>query len=381
MLTAAVPAPSKLLDRLRALLALRVFPLSASGHPQRYFKAIHYKGIDPMKQKNSLIYILAVLTALPLVGTVAPAATAAATPAASPTPAGIPVATPTPTPTAIPTATIAVEQTFDFPGTPTATLPHKISDQGDLVGTVIDANGKAQGFIYKYRLGLFSSPYQDPNDTGNFTQGRGINNKRYTCGEYLNGSDGTFHGYVLQHPDFVEFDVTGALSTIPMGINNASDIVGTAVFSNGTQPAFVSFARQGVVITFSVPDATATFACQINTFRHIVGYYIDANGIAHGYTRDSTGNLTFPIDVPGSTGTILFGNNDSDWVVGKYTDLAGATHALYFITPDHIQTFDYPGSTSTSLDGINKRGESCGYYLDSADVYHGFVARVFVGGQ
>src|SRR4051794_27273999 len=121
-----------------------------------------------MKLQNRLAYILAVLITAPLVGTVAQA------------------------------QTITVLQRFDFQGygvTPTATLPYKISDQGDLIGTVIDVNGTAQGFIYKYRLGKFSAPYSEPNDTGNNTQGRGINIRRHTVGEYLNGSDGTFHGY------------------------------------------------------------------------------------------------------------------------------------------------------------------------------------------
>ena len=300
-----------------------------------------------MKLKTSLAYILAVLTTLPLVGTVAPA------------------------------ATIEVVKTFDFPDFPvetSATLPQKISDQSDLVGTVIDVNGAAQGFIYRVRAGKFSAAFHAPNDTGHLTQGRGINNKRKVCGEYLNGSDGTFHGYKLLHPSFVEFDVTGTLDTIPLGINNAGDFVGTVILSDATQPAFVSLG--GSVTTFAVPDATATLAYQLNTSNQITGYYVDPSGITHGYTRDSDGNLTFPIDPAGSTGTILFGNNDSNWVVGRYTDASGATHGLFFITPDDILTFDYPGSTFTSLNGINKQGMICGSYLDAAGIFHGFVAKV-----
>src|SRR5207247_282595 len=79
-----------------------------------YFKAIHWKGNRPMKLKKRLVYMLAVLITTPLIGTVAPA------------------------------ATITVLQTFRFPGAPPATLAHKISDEGDLVGTFIDNTGKAQ---------------------------------------------------------------------------------------------------------------------------------------------------------------------------------------------------------------------------------------------
>jgi len=243
---------------------------------------------------------------------------------------------------------------------------------------VIDVAGAAQGFIYRVRAGKFSAAFHEPNDTGHFTQGRGINNKRRVCGEYLNGSDGTFHGYLLSHPDFVEFDVADTSDTIPLGINNAGDFVGTVILTDATQPAFVSLG--GSVTTFAVPDATATLAYQLNTSNQITGYYIDASGITHGYTRDSDGNLTFPIDAPGSTGTILFGNNDSNWVVGRYTDASGATHGLFFITPDDILTFDYPDSTFTSLNGINKQGMICGSYLDAAGIFHGFVAKVNLKG-
>src|SRR5262245_11966814 len=131
-----------------------------------------------MKPRKSLLYILAILPALPLAGTVAPA------------------------------ATIEVLQTFDFPEEGSSTLPQKVSDHGVIVCTVIDVNGVAKGFFYKPRITRFSDePFSAPNDTGNFTQGRGINNMRHACGEYLNGSDGTFHGYLLEHPDFIEIDV------------------------------------------------------------------------------------------------------------------------------------------------------------------------------
>jgi YD repeat-containing protein len=304
-----------------------------------------------MKLQNRLVYILAVLFTLPLLGTVAPA------------------------------ATLTVLQRFDFHGygvQPTATLPQKFSDQGDLTGTVIDVSGTAQGFIYKYRLGKFSAPFSEPNDTGNDTQGRGINNLRHVCGEYLVESGDTFHGYILEHPNFVEFDVTGAFDTIPLGINNAGDIVGTVIFGVGPQLAFVNWNSQGRLVTFEVPDATATFAYQVNTFHHIIGYYIDANGITHGFTRDSAGNLTFPIDMPGSTGTILFGNNDLDWGVGRYTDASGVTHGLYFITPDNMLTFDapFPGATFTSLNGVNVHGQVCGYYVDTTGISHGLVLQM-----
>lgn len=298
-----------------------------------------------MTLKNRLVYILAILITTPLVGTVASA------------------------------TTLQLLQVFDYGGhaTGASTQPQKVSDQSDIVGTVINLDQTVQGFLYKIRAQRFSSEFSDPNDTGNFTEGLGINNRRHMVGDYV-GSDGNKHGYQVKHPDFFDFDVAGATDTIPLGINNAGSFVGTCIFSDGTQLAFVSLLH--VVTTFAVPGATATYAYQVNATNQIIGSYTDANGIYHGYTRDSAGNLTFPIDVPGATETMLLGNNNSNWGVGSYTDASEVTHGLYFITPDNILTYDYPGATFTALTGINAIGIVCGYYKDAEGVSHGLVAQV-----
>ena len=303
-----------------------------------------------MTLKNRLVYILAVLT-LPLIGTVAPA------------------------------ATITVMAIVDFPSHPvvtTATVLNKISDQADTAGTVTDINGTVQAFIYKFRVHTFSNAFHPPGDTGHYTQGRGINNRRHVVGEYLNAGDGELHGYKLIHSQsvFLDLDVAGAKDTIPLGTNNAQDYCGALNLFDNTHPAFVSLNQ--VVTMFSVPGATATFAYQLNTANQIIGYYTDASGINHGYTRDSAGNLTFPIDFPGSTGTKLLGNNDSNWGVGSYTDTLGVTHGLFFITPDAIQSFDFPGATSTSINGVNLGGLVCGSFVDgTTGKTRGFLGKIF----
>jgi hypothetical protein len=302
------------------------------------------KEITTMKTRNLFMNILGIFIALILAGTVAPA------------------------------ATIEVIETFDYPGPGNLTLPQKINDTRVVVGIVVDAAGVTRGFL-RNRNGVFSDAWVEPNDTGNFTTGRGINNSRLVCGEYLNGADGTFHGYFRRaHANFIEFDITDATNTIPLGINNAGDFVGTAIFTDGSQPAFVSLDEN--ITLFSVPDATATLAYSINASEQSVGYYVDAAAVLHGYLRDSDGTLTFPIDPPDSVGTVLFGNNDSNWVVGRWADSAGVTHGLFFITPDDFVTFDYPGSAFTSLNGINQDGYICGRYVDAAGIAHGFLAKV-----
>ena len=265
--------------------------------------------------------------------------------------------------------------TFDYPGTGNNTLPQKINDGGLIVGIVIDSVGVSKGFL-RARSGNFSDAFVEPNDTGNVTNGRGINNAKVVVGEYLDGGTATFHGYRLFHGSFKEYDVANATNTVPLGINNVGDFGGNLVLSDGTSPAFLTLS--GNVTTFSVPDATATLAYSINSSNQVTGYYVDADGVTtHGYLRASDGTLTFPIDPADSTGTVLFANNDANWVVGRYVDASGVTHGLFFKSPDDIRTFDFPGAAGfTSLNGINQNGYISGRYLDAAGIAHGFLGVI-----
>ena len=274
--------------------------------------------------------------------------------------------------------TITVLATFDFPGTGNNTLPQKINDGGLIVGIVIDSAGVSKGFL-RARSGNFSAAFSDPNDTGNFTEGRGINNSKVVVGDYLNGTDGTLHGYRLSNGTFTNYDAPNATNTIPLGINNVGAFCGSLILSDGSQLGFVNIA--GNVTRFAIPDATATLAYSINSSNQVTGYYIDADGVTtHGYLRASDGTLTFPIDAVGSTGTILFGNNDANWVVGRYADAAGITHGLFFRDQNNIMTFDFPGAAGfTSLNGVNQNGYVSGRYLDAAGIAHGFLGVIGSG--
>jgi len=269
---------------------------------------------------------------------------------------------------------IRVITTFDYPGTGNLTEPSKINDGGDIVGIYLDSSLVSRGFV-RFNNGTFSAPVVEPNDTGNLTEGRGIDNSHTVCGDYV-GSDGNFHGFFLSRGTFTEYDIAGAASTLVLGINDSADFAGAFSLTgpNGIHQGFVSVG--GTITSFSVPGASSTFADQLNRLSQVVGYYLDSSGIPHGYFRDTNGALHFPIDPPGSVATILFGLNDSNWVVGRYADASGVTHGLFFTAPNKFFTFDYPGSTFTSLNGINSQGFICGRYIDASGIAHGFLARV-----
>ena len=305
------------------------------------------EAINIMKPKQIFNSILAVLFVFPLMGTFAQQASNS--------------------------GSIEVITTFDYPGTGNSTLPQKINERGDVVGEFIDSTGVTRGFV-RFSDGSFSDPIVDPNDTVGFTEGRGINNLRTVCGNYL-GSDGNNHGFFLSGGTFTEYDVPGAVSTSVLGINDVADFTGSFSYGSGIFQGYVGVG--GTITSFSVPGALLTLAYEINNSKQlVVGYYIDSSVILHGYFRDANGALHFPIDPSGSTGTVLFGLNDRNWVVGRYADSSGVTHGLFFIPPNKFFTFDYPGSTLTSLNGINAQGFICGRYTDASGIAHGFIARV-----
>ena len=306
------------------------------------------EAINIMKRKQILISILAVLFVFPLIGTFAQQASNS--------------------------GSIEVITTFDYPGAGNLTLPQKINERGDVVGEFIDSSGVTRGFV-RFSDGSFSAPIVDPNDTVGFTEGRGINNSRTVCGDYV-GSDGNQHSFFLSGGTFTEYVVPGAVQTDLLSINDPGDLTGGFDDGSGIFQAFVD--RGGTITSFSVPGAVLTLAYEINNNKKlVVGYFVDAAGILHGYYRDKNGALHFPIDPPGSVGTVLFGVDNKNDVVGRYADASGATHGLFFVPPNNFFTFDFPGSTFTSLNGISSAGDiSAGRYVDAAGIAHGFIARV-----
>ena len=263
--------------------------------------------------------------------------------------------------------------TFDYPGTGNQTRPQKINDLGDIAGIFVDTSAASRGFI-RFSNGNFSPPIVDPNDTNHFTEGRGINNSRLVCGDYLD-SGGAFEGFFFSHPTFTNYVVPNSTTTIVLGVNNVGDFSGSNIPTGGIQEAFLSIG--GTVTEFAVTNATATLAYQLNATNQSCGYYIDSSGVTHGYWRDSDGTIHAPIDPAGSTGTILFGNNDRNLIVGRYSDSAGATHGILFVPPNHFLVYDFPGATFTSLNGINRRNTICGRYTDpSTGIDHGIIVQL-----
>src|ERR1041385_5648741 len=121
---------------------------------------------------------------------------------------------------------IQLVSTFDYPGTGNQTRPQKINDAGDIAGVFVDINGISHGFT-RLANGTFSAPINDPNSPTPFTEGRGINNSRTVCGDYLD-ANGAFEGFFLTRNVFTNYDPEPTF-TIVLGINNVGDFCGSVI--------------------------------------------------------------------------------------------------------------------------------------------------------
>jgi len=126
---------------------------------------------------------------------------------------------------------------------------------------------------------------------------------------------------------------------------------------------------------FDVPGASTTTPSGINDGGQVVGSTFSTDSLIpqpgqHGFLRDSDGNF-FTIDVPGARGTGAGGINNAGQIVGGYVDSTGG-HGFLDIGGS-FTTVDAPGAVSTTATDINDAGQIVGFFFDNT-LTHGFLA-------
>jgi hypothetical protein len=122
---------------------------------------------------------------------------------------------------------------------------------------------------------------------------------------------------------YVSFDVPGATSTIPRGINNLGEIVGSYTISGnpgcglGANCVIHGFKLiNHKFIRVDVPGALQTEIHGVNDAGDVVGAYFTSDGRIHGFLLHHTGQLQ-RLNAPGSQFTVANGVNNSLTVVGN----------------------------------------------------------------
>jgi len=274
-----------------------------------------------------------------------------------------------------PQLTIRVLATVDYPGSGNSTTVQGINDLGDVTGYFEDSTGAVRSFV-RYPDGTFSDPIVEPNDVGNVTVAKDIDNTGRICGYYLGSDPYTpYRGFFLADSIFTEYGAGVLTNWYINGITDVGGFCGTLDFPPNLTECFLLTSDSNVSwIINSYSECNA-----INSHGGSVGDYIGGEGY-HGFIRDTTlpfGRLLLPIDYPGASDTFFYGLNDGGRIiVGKYADSIGATHGLILQRPDTWSSYDYPGAVETSLNGISNNKLVSGYYVDSSGIHHGFIGKV-----
>ena len=173
---------------------------------------------------------------------------------------------------------------------------------------------------------------------------------------------------------FVIIDDPGAAGTIVGGINNAGQIVGGYLASDGSRHGFLL--SGGVYTTINNPNApNSTELTGINNLGQIVGAY-DLNPLtlgdhglegAHGFSTNTLGTSFSPIDFPGAASTTPAKINDSGSVVGVYRVNTNDPGQGFLLSAGNYSTVDVnipgdPSTFGTHANGINNAGLIVGQY-------------------
>jgi uncharacterized membrane protein len=240
---------------------------------------------------------------------------------------------------------------IDFPpsqsptGTVQQTGSRGINGNGDIVGNVLDGNGKEHGFLLTGFPGdnaLFSiiDFPQSQSPTGNVTLTfvHSINIYADVVGYYLDGSPTPFpaHGFRLTgfpgSPQFANIDFSGAAATEAFGINDDGAIVGAYAPAHGVSfTPDQAFLLEGDTFTTLTSPVGQNRAWGINNNRQIVGFF--EGGGAGLFRGDLLIGSTFTVIMfPGSKSTANFGINQAGDIVGQHTSPDGKTHG-FLATP------------------------------------------------
>jgi len=113
-------------------------------------------------------------------------------------------------------------------------------------------------------------------------------------------------------------------------------------------------------VAINVPGATATIPRGINNFGEVVGSYqisgnpgceLSANCVIHGF-KLINGKFT-RVDVPGALQTEIHGVNDGGDVVGTYFSSDGRLHGFLLRHTGQLTHIDAPGAQFTVANGVN----------------------------
>ena len=157
----------------------------------------------------------------------------------------------------------------------------------------------------------------------------------------------------------------------PNGINDYSNVVGTADSKTGTEHrAFIRYS-DGTFNTFAFDGNPQTAFTRRNRLGVTVGYYESPDLNYHGMVYKN--GVATKLDYPGASDTYLTGINASGTIVGYYFTSAGKLHGFQY-AKGKFSPVEFPGNPISVPEAINDNGAITGYF-ENATGTHGFVRQ------
>ncbi len=240
------------------------------------------------------------------------------------------------------------------------------SDFEDYAGYTKSADGKKEvGFTLID--GVYTT-YEFPNSQK--THFYALGNNGQAAGHYQ-GSDGLWHGVILENGELRQYDFPGAVETQIFGYSDSTGrLTGSMVDADGVRRGFSG----ETIVEF--PGSSETYADFVSSSGTLVGSYVDAAGSYQAYLRGPGGSFaTLDLPIQGKLDYFfLHGINDGLIAVGRAKPVDGVPRT-YVGNPLNLQELRVPDSVGTEGWNINQDSSVVGHY-DAADGRrHGFIAR------
>jgi uncharacterized membrane protein len=256
--------------------------------------------------------------------------------------------------------------TFSAPAGYTLSMVQGVSDDGTVVGQLVDNKTLAYVAFTRASNGVFSE-FSAPKSASTWLYGRngaGVNAGFYQDSAYP--SD--IHGFLLQGSSFTAVNHPKAANTWLFDVNQPGAAVGSFSVSGGVVKAFML--ANSKYTTIAYPNAQLTYALAINDNGQVAGSY--SNGtVSNGFLWQN-GNFT-TIDFPKAKyGTVLAGINNSGIIVGNH--LSADKEFGFIYNNGTFKNIVYSGAKYTLAGGINNNGVISGEIVVSSTDVLGYTA-------
>jgi hypothetical protein len=136
----------------------------------------------------------------------------------------------------------------------------------------------------------------DPQGDGRGTAALGINNLGEVAGYYISGLHTPYHGFTYNSGSYTSVDGPGFNSFVE-DVNDAGEVFGYCTFTTGVGDRNFGFVGSNQL---SAPNSIETIPTGINNTGEIVGSYMDSGGRHHGFIYNG-GFAT--LDAPNASAT------------------------------------------------------------------------------